>query len=259
MLTYHKRASYCQHPLAKRLFLLMERKQTNLSVAVDKVTKAELIELADKLGPEICILKTHIDIIVDFDQDLLLQLAQLAKRHDFIIFEDRKFADIGNTVSLQYGQGVYRIAEWAPLTNAHVISGPGIIEGLKEVGLPRGNALLLLAQMSSKDNLAITDYTQQAIQLAHRYPEFVIGFIARQQLVNQPQWIHLVPGINFRASADNLGQQYLTPEQAILELKNDIIIVGRGIYEADDPQKEAQRYRQAGWQAYLKRCIAFTT
>lgn len=42
-----------------------------------------------------CLSQTHIDIVEDFDQDLVEQLQAIAEKHDFVIWEDRKFADIG--------------------------------------------------------------------------------------------------------------------------------------------------------------------
>lgn len=48
-----------------------------------------LFQLADSHGPDICILKTHIDIVSDFTAEVSVKLKELARKHNFIIMEDR--------------------------------------------------------------------------------------------------------------------------------------------------------------------------
>lgn len=252
-LTYAQRAVLCHNPSARHLFEIIERKQSNLGVAADVTTVHELYALIEAIGHAICILKTHIDILDDFDDTVPARLRAYAKQYDFLLFEDRKFADIGNTVTLQYEKGIYRIVEWADIVNAHIIPGPGIIEGLQKIGLSRGRGLLLVAQMSSAGSLAHGEYTQTCIAYAQHYPQFVIGFICQEKLVDDPRFIHMTPGVQLQEGTDKLGQQYNTPETAILHRVSDVILVGRGIYQADDPAAKAEEYRLAGWQAYQKR------
>jgi len=258
MLSFFKRANLTRHPLAQKLLKLMEEKKTNLSVAADVTTKEKLLHLAHLLGPEICVLKTHIDILEDFTPELLVELRRLAHQHRFFLFEDRKFADIGNTVSLQYEKGIYRISEWADLVNAHPLPGPGIIEGLKQVGKPLQRGLLLLAEMSSAGTLAEGAYTQKAVQMGEAHADFVIGFIAQRKLSDHPGMIHFTPGVKMKAGQDALGQRYSTVEDVLCRQKTDVIIVGRDIMGAADPLSAAKEYRAAGWDCYLASTKATT-
>lgn len=239
--------------MAQRLFRIMGEKQTNLALALDVTSQSQLLQMADRLGPELCILKTHVDILEDFTPDFGMRLKQIAEKHRFLIFEDRKFADIGQTVSLQYAKGIYRIAEWADLVNAHIIPGPGIIEGLRQIGGPKGLGLLLLAEMSSSGTLAKGAYARAAVKMGEEHPDFVMGYICQQKLSDEPGMIHCTPGVKLQPETDSLGQRYRTVEEVIQKDKTDLIIVGRDITHASDPLTAARTYRKAAWTAYTGR------
>jgi uridine monophosphate synthetase len=251
---FKDRVAYCLNPTGRRLYEIISSKQTNLCLSVDVTNSKLLLNMADQVGTEICLLKTHIDILSDFNTDFIIQLKALAKKHSFLLFEDRKFADIGNTVKQQYAGGLYRIAEWADISNAHTVPGPGIIQALQTVGLEKQRGLLLLAEMSSIGSLAQGGYTQASINMAKDYPEFVIGFIAQRQLTENPGLVHMTPGVHWRNAGDQLGQHYISLEQAIIKNRTDIIIVGRGIYQEKDPLAAATLYRKSAWEAYLSCC-----
>ncbi|SCV03280.1 LAMI_0H06898g1_1 [Lachancea mirantina] len=257
---YTERAAKHPSPVASKLLRLMDEKKTNLCASLDVLTTEELLKLADILGPYICLLKTHIDILPDFTMDGTVKpLKELAKKHNFMIFEDRKFADIGNTVKLQYSSGVHKIAEWADITNAHGVTGAGIVQGLKQAAQestnePRG--LLMLAELSSKGSLAHGEYTAGTVEIAKSDKDFVIGFIAQRDMGGRDEgfdWLIMTPGVGLDDKGDSLGQQYRSVDE-VIQGGSDIIIVGRGLFgKGRDPAVEGARYRKAGWEAYSRR------
>ncbi|KAM4608424.1 uridine 5'-monophosphate synthase [Polymixia lowei] len=241
------------HPLASKLLRIMEEKQSNLCVSADVTSCAELLQLADSLGPKICLLKTHVDILQDFTLDFTQTLKALAEKHNFLIFEDRKFADIGNTVKHQYEGGMYQIASWSHIVNAHAIPGPGVVKGLSAVGQPLDRGCLLIAQMSTQGSMATGEYTQSVLKMAEEQADFVFGFICGSKISKRPEFIHMTPGVQIQAGGDGLGQQYTSPEEVICNKGSDVIIVGRGILGASDRVETTESYRKSGWEAYTKR------
>ncbi|EDV94864.1 uridine 5'-monophosphate synthase [Drosophila grimshawi] len=259
-LTYESRANLAKSPLAKRLFNLMATKKTNLCLAAD-LTKADaILDMADKCGPYICLLKTHVDIVEDFTESFIVNLKALSARHNFLLLEDRKFADIGNTVALQYGKGIYKISDWADLVTAHTLPGRSIVQGLKaaldgnDVAKERG--VFLLAEMSANGNLIDEKYKENSNKIATEGGDvdFVTGVVCQSTgCFAFPGLIQLTPGVKIDESVDKLGQQYNTPEHVIKERGADIGVVGRGILQAANVEKAALTYSDRLWAAYEER------
>ena len=115
--------------------------------------------------------------------------------------------------------------------------------------------------------MATGAYTETAVAMATEHKDFVIGFICRRKLSEDPSFIHMTPGVQLQQGKDALGtykpefslnflmkfigQQYLTPDDVITKNGSDVIIVGRGIFAASDPDSVARQYKEAGWSAYL--------
>lgn len=70
------------HPLASKLLKIMEEKQSNLCVSADVTSSDELLQLAESLGPKICMLKTHVDILQVQRDQLKPQICTCNKQTD---------------------------------------------------------------------------------------------------------------------------------------------------------------------------------
>ena len=104
---------------AKKLLQTMVAQSSNLCVSIDLTTSEEVLRLADLLGPEVVLVKLHRDIISDWTKTTENKLIALAAKHGFLLFEDRKLADIGNTVRLQANAAA---GDWAELITVHGVS-----------------------------------------------------------------------------------------------------------------------------------------
>ena len=241
-ISYEEKLEICDHSVAQKLLEIAIEKRSNLIVSADVTSTQELLALAEKVGPHIVALKTHMDILMDFDPDkTILPLKDLATKYNFLLMEDRKFADIGNTQELQFAYGIYKISNWADFVTAQVIAGYESLDCFRNVGV------VAILGMSSKGTLTNSDYREAATKIALSHPN-VFGGVSQNKTPNE--LLLFTPGINLAEAGDDKGQQYNTPEHAFEQLETDFIIVGRGIYKSPDAEKAALSYKIAGWNAY---------
>ncbi|KAA0198285.1 Uridine 5'-monophosphate synthase [Fasciolopsis buskii] len=245
---------------------LIQSKCTQLCVAIDTNDSAYMLKLADKLGPKICALKLHLDIL-QFDcspDPFISQLRSLAKNHGFLIVEDRKLADIGQTVYSQLHYGVFHISDWCDLITVHGLPGPGIFDAFRKTNArlaEKGDSshhvgALVVAQMSSKDTLADASYGNKCMEMCKAHTDVVAGFVTQNPVLSPgftaSSFYYWVPGVRVDTTTDQLGQNYVCPTKVLKRFPtnpsghtNVIIIVGRGITEALEPVTAAEEYRKA--------------
>jgi orotidine 5'-phosphate decarboxylase subfamily 1/orotate phosphoribosyltransferase len=257
-----------ENPFTSKLTALMERKKTNLILSLDATNRKDFFRLLEAAASEIAMVKVHVDILEDFDPSFPVRMSALAEEGDFYILADRKFADIGNTARMQYRGGMYRIADWADSVTVHMISGDDILKALfddeetaetsygPKPSRTAGSAFLL-ARMSSKGNFISDGYTRRVIEAGRNYPQWVAGYIGHGDNLDDLKrfkeklpkgQLLLMPGVQLKKGKDDLGQRYMSLEDAVAG-GADCVIVGRGIYGAADPLSAAKTYREMGWEA----------
>ena len=224
----------CDNSMVRQYMEVVCRKQSLVILAADLRTMEGWSNLIDEVGPHIAALKTHVDLVDDWNASDWAALCSKAAEHDLLIFEDRKFADIG-PISRGQMAGVYDIRSWANVVTAHGISGPDVVDGLcagwNDVG--REGGVLLLAQMSSRGNLLGLDGYTDAMVSAGNANAGVFGFIGNgsrpaelselKAKVGDKKLIW-TPGVNLAVGDGEMGQRCGDPSEAILSGSDGIIV-----------------------------------
>ncbi|WP_185862243.1 orotidine-5'-phosphate decarboxylase [Blattabacterium cuenoti] len=244
-LSYEEKKENIYHPIGKKLLDITLKKKTNLIVSADLVCSKNILKLVNLIGDLICGLKLHVDIINDFSLSFINQLKNISIEKNFLLFEDRKLCDVGPTNYLQLHYGIHKISSWADIITAHVLAGSDSIQNLK---IPSSMGLVTISEMSSYGRLSDDNYIRKALNISLKNTK-VIGTVAQRKI--DDKLLLFTPGINFSSLKKNhFGNTYIHPLQAFEKNGSDFIIVGKAIYESNNPKIEAEKYRNAGWKAY---------
>ncbi|MBP6217551.1 MAG: orotidine 5'-phosphate decarboxylase [Oligoflexales bacterium] len=244
-LSYAERSQHIAHPLASKILRLMARKKTNLALSLDLPQKELWLDLAEKIGPHICMLKTHVDVLEEYDPSIGLKLAEIAQRHEFVILEDRKLSESGQTLLHQYHGGPYKISSWAELVSVHAMASletfdtlSGNLKGVDERGV------FLSDDTPAKSSFFDTLLQEKLAETACQNVGFIVGFITRKRLMNS-HLISMYPETTLESSS-----VHSHPDFVFSQLQSDIMLAGPSIYSSENPLYLAQTFRELAWDAY---------
>lgn len=237
-LPYIKRAIASANPALRELYLVMEEKKSNAVFNASFPLKQQVIDHVKAVGPYACMIQTHMDIVADFDIYLLLELQELARKHRFLLFEDRKLADGGAIVREQYDQGMYKIANWAHFVS--VVPSFLPVEGIRSIGLQMGRACLVHVPLSGYSVF------QQAQELIDRHKDFAVGAFSSGVRAVVPGAFSLKDGVS-RSEEEYFGEG-ATPEKVIAQGYDAFIVQPEILY--GNKELMAKQMQQRGWSAY---------
>lgn len=206
---------------------IIKTKKSNICLAVDVKTVEELFSIIEELGKYICIIKIHYDIITDFHDNLeetIFQLNSYKHKYHFLIWEDRKYADIGMIMVRQIKN---HISRWADIISVHSIAGLESVETIDFI------SIFLVAELSSKGCLTDFNYIFQSSIIAEKHDN-IIGIVCQHKIKSNK--LMVVPGISLTKSEDGMGQQHTSIDSPSKKFA-DIYVIGRGILSSDNPKK----------------------
>jgi len=216
-------------------------REERLCIALDFPTRAEVLAAAQRFGPKVGWLKIGLEAFVSEGPSLVAEVGRSAR-----VFLDLKFHDIPNTVA---GAIAAAARSGASMLNVHASGGREMLLAARGA-LPSGQErarLVAVTLLTSLDAKALADLPMAG------HPEGIarrLAMLAKEcgldGVVCSPadlpairsacgrDFLTVVPGVRPAGAAAGDQKRIATP-RAALEAGADILVVGRPVTAAPDP------------------------
>lgn len=233
------------HGFFRRVCQFIERKNSNLVIALDFENPTKILQCMEKFGKYAIGFKLHLDNIsfkvspVNFAG----KLKELKEKHGFFIMDDRKFVDIGKVVADNLTVNCYFYKEIVDVVTTHIAGGSSTLQGVKsfneQMRFENPMSVIVVKDMSSKGSFRCRCLDSFFVGLKQEFGDLICGAVSQQRL----PWSDVLtfrPGINLFQTYDDFGQIHQPVNEIAGEC--DIFIVGRSITESTEPLNVIGQY-----------------
>lgn len=192
----------------------------------------------------------------------IARLKALAEKHNFLLFEDRKFVDFHTAGMNQLFNSPFQILEWADLISATTFIGQGCVRALTHVIEDGGHnvGVILLAEAATAGGVAHSAFTKDCVRVAKEFPKTVLGFIALGKPTDDDETdlLTFATDVDLHSRRDGYIMKCQTPLEAI-QRGADVLFVGKPFWtNMGNPWQHpyeltqaAVLYKDAGWNAHV--------
>lgn len=245
---------------SNKLYQLALFKKSNIIISCDFMTNQEILNCLQYIGSFIIAVKVHLDILESSNYtQFLTDLNTLKIKHNFLVIEDAKYADIDSIMIEKINNSQLDINNIADAFTMHAIAGLSILEEEK-LKIPA----IIVSEMSSSNNIITKEFTQKIINIIREKKEnidkrIMLGGLVCQThiptILNPFEIATLTPGINLELTNDTHNQQYKIPN--LIDYKVGLFwIVGRGITSYKNNFEKLKtimnEYQSIGWDYFIK-------
>lgn len=214
--------------ITKKLLKIINEKKTNVIASLDVCDPEKLFNMIELIGDHVCAIKTHFDIMSIHIHDFSRRINELKNTHQFLVIEDKKFADIP-FISLKQ---LDILQTFADIVTVHGLCGESLIKELNA----RGIGLLPIHMLSVDGNLIDTVYSNKVLDICKKY-DGIIGFVSQEKI---DKYLTFCPGLQLVKGSDGLGQCY----NSVNDCNADLFIIGRGIYASNNVLDNVIEYKK---------------
>ncbi|KTC66214.1 orotidine-5'-phosphate decarboxylase (plasmid) [Legionella adelaidensis] len=219
--------------------------EPRLIIALDFSSQKEVWDLLYQLNPSQCAVKVGFELFTQFGPELVKQLV----KENFKVFLDLKFHDIPNTVAkackVSADLGVWML-------NVHALGGPKMMSAAHDALSSYGQTRPLLIAVTILTSTHESEL--QSIGLQKPLVSQVIDLALMAQIIGldgvvcsaheaaliknncNQGFLTVTPGIRLKESKQDDQTRIITPEQAIKE-GSDYLVIGRPITQSPNPKK----------------------
>jgi uridine monophosphate synthetase len=249
------------NPFNNRLLQIIKDKKTSVCLSLDTNTWKKGKNILESCAPYICMVKLHLDLLVDWNNDATKEILEMAKSHNFLILEDAKLDDVPDIVERKVYEGIHSYGNWVDaitINSVNFISTANALSRSSKINrLNTANNELVyipVGQYNTQNSIIDKDYAVNFKDklINNNSDKFQTRTIIQQNLYKtNNQFLRMTPGVvesNDDLIFNDEKLKYRDIETAMMRDRNHVVIIGSNIITSEDRVEKCKNCANKTWE-----------